>query len=94
LHGDQLAISFRSFVAREIKNVSQPLDVFLIVMLFLAVSRLVHDMQVGIVSQLKGADAVKARIAQVVEASRRVSLRAFHARHMSLPRELMGAFQC
>jgi nicotinamidase-related amidase len=54
---------------------------------------LVYDMQVGIVSQLKGADAVTARVARVLEASRRAGLRVFYTRHMSLPRELMGAFQ-
>ena len=54
---------------------------------------LVYDMQVGIVGQLKGADAVTARVARVLEASRRAGVRVFFTRHMSLPRELMGAFQ-
>ena len=54
---------------------------------------LVYDMQVGIVSQLQGAEAVTARVARVLEASRHASLRVFYTRHMSLPRELMGAFQ-
>ena len=54
---------------------------------------LVYDMQVGIVSQLKGADAVTARVARVLEASRNAGLRVFFTRHLSLPRELMGAFQ-
>src|SRR5260370_42650480 len=53
----------------------------------------VYDMQVGIVSQLKGAEAVTARVARVLEASRGAGLRVFFTRHMSLPRELMGAFQ-
>src|SRR5258708_14541498 len=53
----------------------------------------VYDMQVGIVSQLPGADAVTARVARVLEASRSAGLRVFFTRHMSLPRELMGAFQ-
>jgi biuret amidohydrolase len=53
----------------------------------------VYDMQVGIVSQLKGADVVTARVARVLEASRAAGLRVFFTRHMSLPRELMGAFQ-
>ena len=34
---------------------------------------LVYDMQVGIVSQLQGADAVTARVARVLEASRRLT---------------------
>jgi biuret amidohydrolase len=54
---------------------------------------LVYDMQVGIVSQLQGAEAVTARVARVLEASRHAGLRVFYTRHMSLPRELMGAFQ-
>src|ERR1700680_4108115 len=53
----------------------------------------VYDMQVGIVGQLKGADAVTARVARVLEASRNAGLRVFFTRHMSLPRELMGGFQ-
>jgi len=54
---------------------------------------LVYDMQVGIVSQLKGADAVTIQVSRVLEASRNYGLRVFFTRHMSLPRELMGAFQ-
>jgi nicotinamidase-related amidase len=53
----------------------------------------VYDMQVGIVSQLQGADAVTARVGRVLEASRNAGLRVFFTRHLSLPRELMGAFQ-
>ena len=54
---------------------------------------LVYDMQVGIVSQLTGAEAVTARVARVLEASRAAGLRVFFTRHLSLPKELMGAFQ-
>ena len=54
---------------------------------------LVYDMQAGIVSQLKGAEAVTARVARVLEASRSAGLRVFYTRHMSLPKQLMGAFQ-
>jgi nicotinamidase-related amidase len=53
---------------------------------------LVYDMQVGIVSQLKGCEPVSARVAQVLEAARHAGVRTFFTRHMSLPRELMGAF--
>ena len=53
----------------------------------------VYDMQVGIVSQLIGAEAVTARVARVLEASRGAGLRVFFTRHLSLPKELMGAFQ-
>ena len=54
---------------------------------------LVYDMQVGIVGQLKGCEAVTARVSRVLEAARRAGLRIFYTRHMSLPKELMGAFQ-
>ena len=54
---------------------------------------LVYDMQVGIVGQLKGIEPVSARVAQVLEAARNAGVRTFFTRHMSLPRELMGAFQ-
>src|SRR5256886_4518250 len=54
---------------------------------------LVYDMQVGIVRQLKQADAVTMHVSRVLEASRRADVRVFFTRHMSLPRELMGSFQ-
>jgi biuret amidohydrolase len=50
-------------------------------------------MQVGIVSQLKGCGPVTARVTQVLETARHAGVRTFFTRHMSLPRELMGAFQ-
>ena len=54
---------------------------------------LVYDMQVGIVSQLKNGEAVTAQAARVLKAARDAQLRVFFTRHMSLPKELMGAFQ-
>src|SRR5260221_10404407 len=54
---------------------------------------LVYAMQVGIVSKLKGCEPVSERVAQVLEAARHAGVRTFFTRHMSLPRELMGAFQ-
>jgi biuret amidohydrolase len=54
---------------------------------------LVYDMQVGIVSQLKGCEGVLARTSRVLEAARAAGLRIVYTRHMSLPKELMGAFQ-
>src|ERR1700732_581256 len=54
---------------------------------------LVYDMQVGIVGQLPGAETETARVGRRVEASRGAGVRVFFTRHMSLPRELMGAFQ-
>jgi biuret amidohydrolase len=54
---------------------------------------LVYDMQDGIVSQLKNGAAVTAQVARVLKAAREAQLRVFFTRHMSLPKELMGAFQ-
>jgi nicotinamidase-related amidase len=49
--------------------------------------------QVGIIRQLKDGEAVTAQVARVLRAARDAQLRVFFTRHMSLPRELMGAFQ-
>ena len=54
---------------------------------------LVYDMQVGIKAQVKEGDAIVAKISQVLEAARTAHTRIFFTRHMSLPQELMGAFQ-
>jgi nicotinamidase-related amidase len=54
---------------------------------------LVYDMQVGITSQVKGSDVILARVRQVLDAARAAGVRVFFTRHMSLPKELMGAFQ-
>jgi nicotinamidase-related amidase len=54
---------------------------------------LVYDMQVGIVHQLKNGEAVTRQVARILEAARAAQIRVFFTRHMSLPRELMGAFQ-
>jgi nicotinamidase-related amidase len=54
---------------------------------------LVYDMQVGIVRQLKNGEAVTAQVARVLEAARDAQVRVFFTRHLSLPKELMGAFQ-
>jgi biuret amidohydrolase len=54
---------------------------------------LVYDMQVGIVRQLKNGEAVTSKVTRVLEAARAAKIRVFFTRHMSLPRELMGAFQ-
>lgn len=54
---------------------------------------LVYDMQVAIVSQLKGCGPVTERVAKVLGAARNAGVRVFFTRHMSLPKELMGAFQ-
>jgi len=54
---------------------------------------LIYDMQVGIRSQLKDGDAIVEKVRQVLAAARAAGVRTFFTRHLSLPRELMGAFQ-
>jgi biuret amidohydrolase len=54
---------------------------------------LIYDMQVGIASQIKDGDLVVAKVRQVLTAAREARMRIFFTRHMSLPPELMGAFQ-
>src|SRR6516165_1351225 len=54
---------------------------------------LIYDMQVAIKSQIEGGDDVVAKVRQVLEAARLARIRVFFTRHMSLPKELMGAFQ-
>jgi nicotinamidase-related amidase len=54
---------------------------------------LVYDMQAGIASQIKDADGIVAKVGQVLKAARDARMRIFFTRHMSLPLELMGAFQ-
>jgi nicotinamidase-related amidase len=57
------------------------------------VALLVYDMQVGIASQIEGADHIVAKVGQVLAAAREAGVRTFFTRHMSLPPELMGSFQ-
>jgi nicotinamidase-related amidase len=54
---------------------------------------LVYDMQVGIVSQVGNGGAIVARVGSVLSLARERQVRVFFTRHLSLPRELMGAFQ-
>src|SRR5260370_38797255 len=54
---------------------------------------LIYDMQVGIMTQVAGAESTIASVRSVLDASRRAGLRTYFTRHMSLPLELMGAFQ-
>jgi nicotinamidase-related amidase len=53
----------------------------------------VYDMQAGITRQLKDGAKITSQVGKVLEAARGVGLRIFFTRHMSLPRNLMGAFQ-
>ena len=55
---------------------------------------IVYDMQVGIVGQIKGGQEILGRTGRVLDAARSAGVRIFFTRHMSLPKELMGAFQC
>lgn len=54
---------------------------------------IVYDMQVGILRQMQGGDAVTANVAKVLRVARDAGIRVFFLRHMSLPKELMGVFQ-
>jgi nicotinamidase-related amidase len=53
----------------------------------------VYDMQVGIVKQIKNGPEITDRVLKVLEAARDARIRTFFTRHMSLPKELMGASQ-
>ena len=52
----------------------------------------VYDMQIGILKQIRNPEAIVAKVSRVLEAARGAGVRTFFMRHMSLPRELMGAF--
>jgi biuret amidohydrolase len=54
---------------------------------------IVYDMQVGIVKQIKNGRQITDKVCQVLEAARKAGVRVFFTRHMSLPKELMGASQ-
>jgi len=57
------------------------------------VALLIYDMQMGIARQIGGSEAVVANVGRVLKAARAARMRIFFTRHMSLPLELMGAFQ-
>ena len=57
------------------------------------IALLVYDMQVGILSQIKNADAITLQVLKVLTAARDSGVRVFFSRHLSLPKELMGMFQ-
>ena len=54
---------------------------------------LVYDMQVGIVPQIKDGPNILTKVLTLLQAARRARIRTIFTRHMSLPPELMGAFQ-
>jgi len=53
----------------------------------------VCDMQVGILEQLEGADAVLAGVRRALDAARAAGVRTLFLRHVTLPTRLMGASQ-
>jgi biuret amidohydrolase len=55
---------------------------------------IVYDMQAGITRQIANGAEITLRIRQILEAARKAGVRTFFTRHMSLPPNLMGAFQC
>ena len=54
---------------------------------------IVYDMQVGIAHQIKNGQEITQKVGRVLAAARAAGVRTFFTRHMSLPKELMGAFQ-
>jgi nicotinamidase-related amidase len=54
---------------------------------------IVYDMQVGIVPQIKNGHEITQQVSRLLAAARAAGVRTFFTRHMSLPKELMGAFQ-
>ena len=54
---------------------------------------LVYDMQVGIVPQIKGGAEILNNVRTLLQAARAAHIPTIFTRHMSLPLNLMGAFQ-
>jgi nicotinamidase-related amidase len=54
---------------------------------------LVYDMQIGIVRQINQAEAVVNKVRSVLQAARGAGIRVVFTRHLSLPKEWMGAAQ-
>ena len=54
---------------------------------------IVYDMQAGIVPQIPDGPAITAQVKRVLAAARAAHIRTYFTRHMTLPTELMGAFQ-
>jgi biuret amidohydrolase len=55
---------------------------------------IVYDMQAGITRQIRNGQVITQNVGRVLAAARVAGVRTFFTRHMSLPKELMGAFQC
>ena len=54
---------------------------------------IVYDMQVGITKQIADGQKILQKVARLLDAARSAGVRTVFTRHMSLPKELMGAFQ-
>jgi biuret amidohydrolase len=54
---------------------------------------LVYDMQIGVLQQVPERDRVVQHVRRVLEAARDAGVRVFFFRHMSLPKNVAGAFQ-
>ena len=54
---------------------------------------IIYDMQVGIVHQIKNGQEIINNVSRILDSARSACIRTFFTRHMSLPNELMGAFQ-
>jgi nicotinamidase-related amidase len=54
---------------------------------------IVYDMQVGILRQIPNGPAIVDKIIETLRVARESGVRVFFTRHLSLPKELMGAFQ-
>jgi nicotinamidase-related amidase len=57
------------------------------------IALLVYDMQAGIVGQLESGAGIVSKVREVLAVARGAGVRTFFTRHLSLPKELMGAFQ-
>lgn len=75
--------AFGLTIPRTLAEVCNPTDMAL----------LVYDMQVGVVSQVRDGASLVARVQEALALARGRGMRVFFTRHLSLPRELMGAFQ-
>ncbi len=54
---------------------------------------IVYDMQAGIIQQVEHGAAITERVKEALQLARAAGMRVFHTRHLSLPKQLMGAFQ-
>jgi nicotinamidase-related amidase len=54
---------------------------------------IIYDMQVGILRQITSGQEITQKVRRVLDAARAAGVRTFFTRHMSLSKELMGAFQ-